>query len=130
MAVTRGEKSGWGTSGGEDDLAACVPVRAHRLHFPIGPRSILPRASGENDPDDQGGGAGADQAPVSPGRREGWSVEWTGPVKRALERLPEKVATAAVQFIYGPLALDPGGSADRYGSSWKAATAPNRGITG
>lgn len=33
--------------------------------------------------------------------------EWAGPARRALSRLPEKVATAAVEFVYGPLAENP-----------------------
>lgn len=36
-----------------------------------------------------------------------YDVVWTGPGKRALRTLPEKVATAAVEFIYGPLATNP-----------------------
>ena len=35
------------------------------------------------------------------------AVEWTPTATRALQRLPEKVATAAVEFIYGSLAEDP-----------------------
>lgn len=35
---------------------------------------------------------------------EPYDVGWTRTAMRALERLPEKVATAAVEFIYGPLA--------------------------
>jgi len=34
-------------------------------------------------------------------------IEWTSTSKRALARLPEKVAAAAVEFIYGPLASNP-----------------------
>lgn len=34
-------------------------------------------------------------------------IGWTRASKRALERLPEKVATAAVEFIYGALADNP-----------------------
>ncbi|KGN38534.1 type II toxin-antitoxin system RelE family toxin [Knoellia subterranea] len=34
-------------------------------------------------------------------------VAWTPTAKRALQRLPEKVATAAIEFIYGPLAQNP-----------------------
>ncbi|HWD72086.1 MAG TPA: type II toxin-antitoxin system RelE/ParE family toxin [Actinomycetota bacterium] len=44
---------------------------------------------------------------MSPEERAVWSIEWTSPAKRALQRLPEKVATAAVEFIYGPLAEEP-----------------------
>lgn len=32
---------------------------------------------------------------------------WTPTAKRALQRLPEKVATAAIEFIYGPLSSNP-----------------------
>ena len=34
-------------------------------------------------------------------------VAWTGAAKRSLERLPEKVAIAVVEFIYGALAENP-----------------------
>lgn len=34
-------------------------------------------------------------------------VAWTPTAKRALRRLPEKVATAVVEFVYGPLAENP-----------------------
>ncbi len=34
-------------------------------------------------------------------------VAWTATSKRALTRLSEKVATAVVEFIYGPLADNP-----------------------
>ena len=34
-------------------------------------------------------------------------VVWTATSKRALTRLSEKVATAVVEFIYGPLADNP-----------------------
>jgi mRNA interferase RelE/StbE len=36
-----------------------------------------------------------------------YAVEWASPARRALARLPERVATAAVEFIYGPLAEQP-----------------------
>jgi mRNA interferase RelE/StbE len=36
-----------------------------------------------------------------------FEVRWAAPARRALRRLPEKAATAAVEFIYGPLAGDP-----------------------
>lgn len=36
-------------------------------------------------------------------------VEWTAAAARALERLPEKVAAAAVELIYGALAGNPHG---------------------
>ena len=37
----------------------------------------------------------------------GFTVAWTGPAQRALRKLPEKAATAAVEFIYGSLADNP-----------------------
>jgi mRNA interferase RelE/StbE len=37
-----------------------------------------------------------------------FEIYWAAPARRALRRLPEKVATAAVELIYGPLADDPG----------------------
>ena len=37
----------------------------------------------------------------------GYAIAWTAPARRALTRLPEKVATAAVEFIYGSLAAGP-----------------------
>jgi mRNA interferase RelE/StbE len=36
-----------------------------------------------------------------------YSIEWTSPAKRAIARLPEKVALSAIEFIYGPLAETP-----------------------
>ena len=36
-----------------------------------------------------------------------FTVAWTGPAQRALRKLPEKAATAAVEFIYGSLASNP-----------------------
>jgi mRNA-degrading endonuclease RelE of RelBE toxin-antitoxin system len=36
-----------------------------------------------------------------------FEIHWTGPARRALRRLPEKVAAAAIEFIYGPLAANP-----------------------
>ncbi|MGB8019693.1 MAG: type II toxin-antitoxin system RelE/ParE family toxin [Candidatus Nanopelagicales bacterium] len=35
------------------------------------------------------------------------AVTWTATAARALQRMPEKVATAAVDFIYGSLAENP-----------------------
>ena len=37
----------------------------------------------------------------------GFTIAWTGPAQRALRKLPEKAATAAVEFIYGSLASNP-----------------------
>ena len=36
-----------------------------------------------------------------------FAIAWTAPAKRALVRLPEKVATAVVEFLYGSLAANP-----------------------
>jgi hypothetical protein len=36
-----------------------------------------------------------------------FAIPWTAPGRRALARLPEKVATAAVEFLYGSLAANP-----------------------
>ena len=38
---------------------------------------------------------------------EPYAIAWPPTAKRALTRLPEKVAAAAVEFIYGPLAGNP-----------------------
>jgi mRNA interferase RelE/StbE len=36
-----------------------------------------------------------------------YDVEWTSAGLRALDRLPEKVATAVVEFVYAGLAVNP-----------------------
>ena len=36
-----------------------------------------------------------------------FDVAWTSAARRSLNRLPEKVATAAVEFVYGSLAANP-----------------------
>lgn len=36
-----------------------------------------------------------------------FEIAWTPAAKRALARLPEKVAVAAIEFIYGSLAENP-----------------------
>jgi mRNA interferase RelE/StbE len=36
-----------------------------------------------------------------------FAIPWTAPGRCALTRLPEKVATAAVEFLYGSLAANP-----------------------
>lgn len=38
---------------------------------------------------------------------EPFDVAWSATARRAMSRIPEKVATAAVEFIYGPLAGNP-----------------------
>jgi len=37
----------------------------------------------------------------------GYAIAWTAPARRALARLPEKVATVVVEFLYGSLAAKP-----------------------
>ena len=37
----------------------------------------------------------------------GFAVAWTAASRRTLTRLPEKIATAAIEFIYGSLAASP-----------------------
>ena len=39
--------------------------------------------------------------------RQPFEIAWTATSRRALSRLPEKVATAVVEFCYGPLADNP-----------------------
>lgn len=39
--------------------------------------------------------------------RAPYESEWSAPAKRQVSRLGEKVATAAVEFLYGPLADQP-----------------------
>jgi mRNA interferase RelE/StbE len=36
-----------------------------------------------------------------------YTIAWTAPARRALRRLPEKVATATVEFLHGSLARSP-----------------------
>lgn len=36
-----------------------------------------------------------------------FEIHWTTPARRALRRLPEKVAAAGIELIYGPLASNP-----------------------
>jgi mRNA-degrading endonuclease RelE of RelBE toxin-antitoxin system len=38
---------------------------------------------------------------------EDFAIAWTFPARRALARLPEKVATVVVEFLYGSLASRP-----------------------
>jgi mRNA interferase RelE/StbE len=51
-----------------------------------------------------GRSAAADLRPVSENRFE---IAWTATSRRALTRLPEKAATAVVEFLYGSLAENP-----------------------
>ncbi len=36
-----------------------------------------------------------------------YSVEWAGPAKRSIARLPERVGVAVIEFVYGPVAENP-----------------------
>ncbi len=36
-----------------------------------------------------------------------FAIAWTAPARRALARLPEKAAAAAVEFLYGSLTANP-----------------------
>ena len=36
-----------------------------------------------------------------------YKVAWTSPARKAMTRLPEKVATAVIEFVYGSLAANP-----------------------
>lgn len=36
-----------------------------------------------------------------------FAIEWSAAALRALDRLPEKVGTAAIEFVLGPLADNP-----------------------
>lgn len=36
-----------------------------------------------------------------------WQISWTATGRRSLIKLPEKVVTAAIEFIYGPLSENP-----------------------
>ncbi len=38
---------------------------------------------------------------------EPFAIGWTAPSRRALARLPEKIATAIVEFLYGSLCANP-----------------------
>jgi mRNA interferase RelE/StbE len=38
---------------------------------------------------------------------DGFAVAWTTPARRALTKLPEKVAAAVIEFLYGSLAANP-----------------------
>jgi hypothetical protein len=56
--------------------------------------------------------------------RKPFAVEWASSAKRALPKLPEKVAAAAIEFIYGPLAESPTRVGAGSDLNWKASTAP------
>jgi mRNA interferase RelE/StbE len=44
---------------------------------------------------------------VTPASRRTYGVEWAGPAKRALQRIPEAAAVAAIDLIHGELAANP-----------------------
>lgn len=36
-----------------------------------------------------------------------YRIDWSGPARRSLQRIPEKVATAVIEFVYTSLAANP-----------------------
>ncbi|HYN28324.1 MAG TPA: type II toxin-antitoxin system RelE/ParE family toxin [Dermatophilaceae bacterium] len=36
-----------------------------------------------------------------------YRITWSGPARRALQRIPEKVATAVIEFVYTSLSANP-----------------------
>jgi mRNA interferase RelE/StbE len=38
---------------------------------------------------------------------EPFEIHWAPPARRALRRVPEKVAASVIEFVYGPLASSP-----------------------
>lgn len=40
-------------------------------------------------------------------RRTPFEIEWARPARRALARIPDKIAISAIEFIYGPIADNP-----------------------
>lgn len=44
---------------------------------------------------------------MSPVRQDPYQIEWTASAKRALRRIPEKAAVAAVDLVHGNLAANP-----------------------
>lgn len=36
-----------------------------------------------------------------------YSIAWTGPARRTVGRLPDKVATVVIEFLYGSLSANP-----------------------
>ena len=36
-----------------------------------------------------------------------YRIDWSGPARRSLQRIPEKGATAVVEFVYATLAANP-----------------------
>ena len=59
-----------------------------------------------------------------------FAIAWTAPGRRTLARLPEKVATAVVEFLYGSLAARPTGWASRSNSGSTGCIAPGAATTG
>lgn len=44
---------------------------------------------------------------MTPRAHRPYEIGWASPARRALVRIPEKVATAVVEFIYGAMADNP-----------------------
>ena len=59
-----------------------------------------------------------------------FAIAWTAPGRRTLARLPEKVATAVVEFLYGSRPPAPAGSASRSNSGSAGCMAPGAATTG
>ena len=55
---------------------------------------------------------------------DAYDVEWASPALRAIDRLPEKLATAVIEFVYTSLATSATVSGVRCASSSKVSTAP------
>jgi hypothetical protein len=55
---------------------------------------------------------------------EDFAIGWTAPARRTLARLPEKVATAVVEFLYGSLAANPYRAGEPLRFEIAACTAP------
>jgi hypothetical protein len=61
---------------------------------------------------------------------EPYAIAWTAPARHALTRLPEKVATAPVEFLYGSLAANPHRVGNRSSWRWPDSTALDAATTG
>jgi mRNA interferase RelE/StbE len=44
---------------------------------------------------------------VTGGPGEPFEIHWAAPARRALHRLPKRVAAAVIELVYGPLASNP-----------------------
>ncbi len=45
--------------------------------------------------------------PATRRRRAPYEIEWARPARKAIARIPQKVATAVIEFIYGSLTDNP-----------------------